>query len=232
MGLFRRRDIPKPANTTAVILAGGRSERFDGIKGLAKLQGRPLVQWSAGLAAASTVRTVLVIAVDADPAVWRRAIGETRPMVPPKKRGKKIESSLLVVGDERPYRGPAVGLRAALPHLETKFVLLLAVDMPLLRPDLVLGLNDRLVGHDAVAYHLEGWWRPFPSLWKRDALEMALRKAEREGVESLHALFDLVDARPLGPEFLALFDATVDTLKSVNTREDLEAVKARLGGET
>lgn len=222
MGLFRRRVEPKPGNVAAVLLAGGRSERFGSPKGLAELDGRPMVQWVSQLAAAVAVETILVLEPDADEAEWRRAVGQPAAMVPGKR-----PTSLRVVKDPTPYAGPVAGVRASLEVIDTPFVLLLAVDMPLLRPDLLLGLMERLVGHDAVAYHLEGWWRPFPALWKRDALEMAVKRADHQGISSLHGLLDLVDARPLGPEFLTLFDADASTLKSLNTRADLEDAEAR-----
>lgn len=229
MGLFKRRkrQVAGPGNTCAVILAGGRSERFGQTKGLTELQGRPMVRWVAQVAAAVSAHTVLVLAPDMAETRWRAAIGQTDPARPTKKDKKQV-SSLDVVHDPAPHRGPVAGVGAALPKVDQPFTLLLPTDMPLLRPDLLLGLHERISGHDAVAYHLEGWWRPFPSLWRTDGLAMALRRADQQGIQSLRGLLDLLDARPLGPEFLSLFGADVSTLSSINTQEDLDAAAARL----
>ena len=222
----RRKEEPTPANTTAVILAGGAAERFGAPKGLATLAGRPMVRWSAQLAAAVSNQTILVLAPGEDEAKWRHAVGQGRPVVPP--TGKKRPASLHVVHDKVAHQGPAAGVQAALEVVRDPFVLLFGVDMPMLRPDLVLGFTDRLVGHDAVAYHLDGWWRPLPSLWKRSGLALAAKRADDQAIHSLHGMLDLVDARPLGPEFLSLFGANADMLKSINTRDDLAAAEREL----
>jgi len=45
---------------------------------------------------------------------------------------------------------------------------------------------------------------------------------------SLHALLDMVDARPLGPEFLSLFDPGGGTLAGLDTPADVDAAEKAL----
>lgn len=216
--LFRRKpETPRPGNTTALILAGGASSRFGSDKGLAVLDGRPLVSWVATAAAAVARRSVLVLTPGASHEPWREAVG-----------GTNAEAALSIVHDDVVHQGPVSGLHAAAPHIETPFVMILAVDMPLVRPDLLAGLMQRLSGHDAVAFHLEGWWRPLPSLWRTDSLGEALSRARSSGVHSLRGLSDILDTRPLGEEFLHLFSDDGFELKSINTPDDLRAAEARL----
>lgn len=210
----RRKVLPRPDNTTAVVLAGGASSRFGAPKALAALRAEPLVRWVARLAATSSRETLLSIADDADAEAWLHAIG-------PAPTTAKAASLRHVVDHER-HAGPVAGLRSALREVGTRFTLVLAVDMPLVPPPMVLGLMERLAGHDAVCFHLEGYWRPMPALWRTVSLAEALQVAQEDGLNSMQEVLDRVDARPLGPEYLHLFDPDGSTLRSINTRADLE----------
>ncbi len=218
LGRPRRAKAPDPPGTTAVILAGGASSRFGSPKGLAPLRGRPLVRWVAESAGAAAGHVVVVLAPGADETPWREAIGATA-----------TSDRFRVVHDEDRHHGPVAGVAAALPNVGTAFTFLLGADMPLVRPDLLLGLMERLVGHDAVAFHLEGWWQPLPALWRTASLREATEAARADGIGSLHEVLDRVDARPLGPEFLRLFAATGLELASVNTQADLERFARHIG---
>lgn len=219
----RRKEAPRPGNTTAVILAGGKSERFGATKGLAPLVGDPLVLWAARSASAAAARLVIVLAPDADERPWRDALGALTLI-----RSGPTKDAVTFVHDDLPYEGPVSGVAAVLPHIKDPYVLLCSTDMPLVPPDLLLGLQERLSGHDTVLFHLEGWWQTFPSLWRRDGLQEALEAAQGEGAHSLHALVEAVDARPLGTEYFGLFGDDTTILLSVDTPEDLARAEAWL----
>ncbi|MBW3582362.1 MAG: molybdenum cofactor guanylyltransferase [Euryarchaeota archaeon] len=222
--LFRRRkEGPRPGNTTAVILAGGKSERFGATKGLARLAGDPLVLWAARSASAAASRLIVVLAPDADETPWRDALGALTLI-----RSGPAKDAVRFIHDDVPHQGPASGVGAVLPHIKDPYVLLLSSDMPLVPPDLLLGLQERLSGHDTVLFHLEGWWQTFPSLWRRDGLEEALEVAQAEAAHSLHALVEAVDARPLGKEYFGLFGDDPTILLSIDTQGDLERAEAWL----
>lgn len=216
--MFRRtKTAPVPAETTALIMAGGASSRFGTPKGLAQLGGKPLVTWVATAAGAVARETAVVLEPGAPHEPWRDAVGATN-----------VEATFSIVHDERLHGGPVAGLGAVASRVETPFTFILAVDMPLVRPDLLLGLMERLSGHDAVAFHIDGWWRPFPALWRTASLQEALSLAHVRSVQSMQGLLDLLDSRPLGKEFLSLFSTDGEELSSINTQDDLQHAEVAL----
>lgn len=100
------------AEWTAIVLAGGRGSRLGSDKAQARLGERRLVDRVLG----GLPGSVPVIVVGPDPGPLGRAA--------------------LVVRESPPFTGPAAALAAALPHVSTPLVGLLAVDMPFAAPAL------------------------------------------------------------------------------------------------
>jgi molybdopterin-guanine dinucleotide biosynthesis protein A len=89
-----------------VVLAGGRGSRLGGReKGEIRLQGRRLIDIVVG-AALETGSEKVIIAGDVE------------------------AEGAVSIREEPPFGGPAAGLAAALPHLESEWILLLACDLP------------------------------------------------------------------------------------------------------
>ena len=94
---------------SAVLLAGGLSRRMGADKATLLVEGKPL--WQRQLQVLSAMRPV---------SLWVSARG-VLPWCP---------TGIEVVVDKTPSRGPLSGVAAALSHLQTSHLLVLAVDLP------------------------------------------------------------------------------------------------------
>ncbi|TDD74829.1 molybdenum cofactor guanylyltransferase [Actinomadura darangshiensis] len=126
----------------AVLLAGGRARRFGADKPAAPVGGRTLVEWAAA-AVAGASRLIVV--------------GPRRDVLP----------DAVVVREDPPGAGPVPALRAGLAEVRAGTVVLLAADLPFLRPahvaSLLHAVGERpgavLVDEDGREQWLAGCWR-------------------------------------------------------------------------
>jgi len=154
--------------------------------------------------------------------------------------GALFEDLLLVGGDppaDAPGRrvadpeGPVCALRGLLAALEAARapgVLVVATDLPLLTPDLVLALvawpeADAVVPRSAAGIH------PLCALYRREVLLPLARERLAAGRLDLRGLLDAVATSYFGPDDLARVDPSGRALTNVNTPEDLARAEALLG---
>ena len=156
----------------AVVLAGGRARRLGGAdKPGARVGGRPLIAWVAD-AAAGAGRLVVV--------------GPPRPDLP----------HAVTVREDPPGSGPVPALRAGLAEVRAPWTVLLAADLPFLRPAHVAALLAAAGEGGAVLVDRDGREQWLAGCWPTGPLRAALA-AYRGG--SLRGLLG-----PLGPVPVAL----------------------------
>lgn len=219
----RRTEIlpePEPAlvlgePVTGIILAGGRSKRMGREKAWVDLAGRPLVRWVLDALREVTDEQIIVA----------RELGELATLGIP------------VVIDQFRRRGPLTGIHAGLKAGSTDLSLVVACDLPLVRPKL-LGYLAGAVGTApaAVPYASEG---PPPSPGEyttaREAGLQPLCAAYRQAcigpLELLMAsgtfptatLISIIHARVIPPEAWRAYDPDGRSFFNVNTPEDVIA---------
>ena len=152
-----------------------------------------------------------------------------------------FEELLLVGGDppaDTPGRrvadpeGPICALRglvAALEAARAPRVLVVATDLPLLTPDLVLALvawpeADAVVPLDARGIH------PLCAIYRREALLPLARAHLAAGRLELRGLLDAVYTSYFEPDDLAGVDPSGRALTNLNTPEDVARAEALLSG--
>ncbi|WUI03109.1 molybdenum cofactor guanylyltransferase [Spirillospora sp. NBC_00431] len=175
----------------AVLLAGGRARRFGADKPAARAGGRALIEWTA--AAVSGASRLIVV-------------GPPRDVLP----------GAVVVREDPPGAGPVPALRAGLGEVRSPWLVLLAADLPFLRPAHVARLLDAagerpgavLVDEGGREQWLAGCWR---AATLRDAL----------GGYTGASLRGLLG--PLGPVPVALPAGTRPAWYDCDTPEDLAA---------
>lgn len=218
----------RPAEAvTGILLAGGRSRRMGRDKAWVELAGRPLIQWAlAALRQASDSQLV----VARDRAAAERLAGLGVPMVI----------------DELAARGPLTGVHAGLRAAKTDLCLVLACDMPLVRPELLRFLAVEIGAWDA-AVPYAGDAEPPPDLFAgatraRDAglqpLLAAYRKSCLPALERIlaggplptMALLSLVKSRVINPELWRQVDPEGRSFLNINTHQDLELATRLLAG--
>lgn len=192
------------ARLLGAVLAGGEGGRFGGPKADALVGGLPMVRRAVEAMAAVTDDVVVVSSAP----------------VP--------DVGVPVVADRSPGKGPLGGLEAALHEAAARGregVLLLACDLPLMRPSLLEAVAGALGGSPAAAPRRKGGGiEPLCAAYALEVLDAVVHRLSSSDL-SLHALFREVGGRVLGAELPA---GGHDALLNVNTPEDRRTAEIRL----
>jgi len=198
--------MPSIENAGAIVLAGGRSRRFEGSeKALATVGNRTLLARVVDVAGAVTDRTPIVAVATDD---QREAYADA------------LDVPVRFVTDTSGQAGPLAGLDSAVEASGAAWLLVLGCDMPLVEGRAFEWLGERRADAvEAVLPRTDDGIHPLHAWYRRDALAAALR-SERTG-RSLHALLDR-----LSTTVVQAGDAPGDvplerSVCNVNTRADL-----------
>jgi molybdopterin-guanine dinucleotide biosynthesis protein A len=192
---------------SAIVLAGGRSDRFGSDKLNAPLEGISLLQ-----------RAVSAVATQADEVIVVLAPGDERPLpvaAVPVRRAM----------DPAAHGGPLVGLLAGLEVADQPLALVVGGDMPALVPEVLGALVGALVaagdGTEAVALVQRGAVRPLPMVLRNGSATPQAARLLGQGERSLVALLGSLQVRRLTePEWRSL-DPEARTLLDVDRPGDL-----------
>jgi len=200
-----------PPRVTGIILAGGRSTRFGGDKLAAEIGGRPLLHLAIDAVAAVVDVVVVVVGADAPD-----------PGLP-----ADLPVPVVLARDAVAGRGPLAGLAAGLVAASHPLALLVGGDQPRLRPLLLRELLRRLdtgTGGpplDVVGLEEDGKLRPLPVALRVATVRPAADVALAAGTRSLVGLFGRLRADTLDPAKWRPLDPAGDSLRDVDTRDDL-----------
>jgi molybdopterin-guanine dinucleotide biosynthesis protein A len=196
---------------TAIVLAGGRSTRFGEDKLKVEVDGRPLLHRAIDAVAGVADEVVVVVGADVpDPAL--------PPYVP---------VPVVVARDAVAGHGPLAGLAAGLAAASRPLALLVGGDQPALRPALLRELLRRLgAGADSEAFDIvgleeDGQLRPLPVALRVASVRPAADAALAAGTRSLVGLFGRLRVETLAPDQWRALDPRGDSLRDVDTRNDL-----------
>lgn len=202
-------DPDEPADSrsesSAAILAGGRSTRMGRNKALVTLAGVRLID-----RARHTVSKFSddIILVTNDSGVFADFKGR-------------------VVCDHLPNRGPLCGLETALEHARHPLLFAMAVDSPFIEPALVSYLAGFAPHYDAV--YCMGPVRAEPLIgYYRYSCSTALRQMQAEGIWQLFRLPDYANVRVVPYAEALKFDPQGISFFNVNTPEDLKRAELML----
>jgi molybdopterin-guanine dinucleotide biosynthesis protein A len=199
---------------TAVVLAGGRSTRFEGgDKLLADLAGEPLVR-----------RTVMRLAPVVGTVVVNCRADQRDPLA---AALDGLDVSFAV--DPEPDAGPMAGIRTGLRAAPTAFAVVVAGDMPFVDPGLVEHLFDRIGGHDAAVPRIDGWFQTTQAAYRAGRMADACDRALARGDSKILAPLEELDWTVI-EEATLRGHGWLDSFENVNTRTELAAAAERLHG--
>ncbi|HEV2006191.1 MAG TPA: molybdenum cofactor guanylyltransferase [Candidatus Limnocylindrales bacterium] len=207
-------------DTSAVVLAGGRSSRFGAPKLEAELEGISLLEHA--IRAVADLASEIIVALPADPSSAEPTLGDIR--------GNPV---VRFVRDPEAYGGPLVGLATALEATTGRRAIVVAGDMPRLRPAvleamldrLAVGANDPDLGRpEAIVLTSDGLRRPLPVALRTEAARRAVNETFGTGERSLRAMLARLAVVELDPETWHALDPRSETLIDVDEPADLKAL--------
>ncbi len=194
----------------AIVLAGGRADRFGSDKLAATYLGRPLL-W----------HTLAAVGRVADESVLVLAPGMAAPTLPP------LDLAPAVVHDPLPGAGPLVGVLAGLRSTVAPVAIVAGGDMPLVREGVLRLLAERLgadQGIDAVALLDRERIRPLPCVVRAGPARAAAERLVADGERSLRSLLGALGAVGVPESEWRPIDPDADSLRDVDTADDLRAL--------
>ncbi len=194
---------------TAFVLAGGKSVRMGEDKAFLRLEDRTLLARALELARAAAG------------SVW--IVGSRT----------KFAAFGPVVEDVYPERGPLGGIHAALIQTATDLNLLIAVDLPFLRPNFLNYLIARARATTAVVVvpNIGGGLQPLCAVYRRGFAEVAERSLGA-GKNKIDRLFPEVQTRIIDQEEMKQNGFSEEMFRNLNTQEDWKEARMRLPAES
>lgn len=199
---------------SGVIIAGGRSTRFDeGDKAVAELGGKPMIRHVADR---------LTDAID-------ELVINCRPEQTETLRDAMVGYPLQVryAEDQRPDQGPVAGIRNGLTAARGEYGFVVACDMPFVDPALPSYLFDRVGSHEAAVPRLDSnWFQTTQAVYHVEAMRQSCNAAlQEENPRIMDPLEDLeyavIDEAELSSS------VSLETFENINTREEFEAAQER-----
>ncbi|MFB6177470.1 MAG: molybdenum cofactor guanylyltransferase [Halobaculum sp.] len=198
--------------TAGVILAGGRSTRFEGgDKAVCDLAGRPMIRHVADRL--ESVVDELVVncrAEQVDPIAT--ALDGLDPQF---------------AVDREADEGPMAGIATGLAAVDAEYAAVVACDMPFVDPEFLAYLRERADDCEAAVPRPDDWFQTTQAVYHATAMQEACEAALTEGAHKIiEPLFDLDYTVVEGSEIER--HTTGPTFRNVNTREELATAARRL----
>jgi molybdopterin-guanine dinucleotide biosynthesis protein A len=198
------------ADCTAIILAGGNSQRMGSDKANLSLGGQTLLQ------------RVIV------------AMRQVFPHVIVSVRQPRPEIDLPQVCDEQAAgisaaAGPLAGLAAGLNQISTPWAFVVACDMPFVQPAMVELLADYRSGYEAVVPVAQGHPQPLAAYYARRSLGKLRAHLAGGGKNSLRAFIEPLRVHYVDESELLRADPELRSFFDLDTPPDVTAARTRLG---
>ena len=193
---------------SAVVLAGGKSSRMGGDKGLVSLNGKPIIAHVLERLRLVVDEVIIVIGSDAQREAYA-SFGDR------------------VIADRMPYGSPIVGAYTGLSEARGEYTFLTGGDQPLINPRVVELLFAEVRGHDAATpYWPNGWVEPLHSVYlSRQAADAALALIE-SGEKRLRLILDTLPNIVRVPvDKIKEIDPELRSLMDVDTSEELDSMR-------
>ena len=187
-------------NCTAIIMAGGDSQRMGTDKASLLLDGQTLLQ-----SVTATMRQLF-------------------PQVIISVRQPRTGIELPQVCDEQPDGGPLAGLVASLGKIETPWAFMVACDMPFVVPEVVELLAKYRLQHQAVVPVVHGHPQPLAAFYAASCLG-PLRASLAVQQKSLRNVLKQLDVRYVDEAEMLEADPLLRSFFDLDTPQDVAAAR-------
>ena len=207
---------------SAIILAGGRSTRMNGDKGLRELGGEALVNRVIRRVGELVDEVLLVVGSEEQREAY----------------SKVVDEDVILVVDLYRDGSPLVGAITGLKHAKGEYAFMAACDMPFISDEVVETLFKEGEGYDGAVYQWPNEWiEPLLAVYRvQPSLEKALELygsgdlRVRRILQNLpHVkMIPMEDLKAIDPDFHSLFDAdTEEALREAESILEKKGIKNR-----
>ncbi|MFW6117300.1 MAG: molybdenum cofactor guanylyltransferase [Thermoproteota archaeon] len=200
-------------NRSAIILAGGSSNRFGQDKALVKFLDKPLITHVINRVC-GMVEEVLIVASSQEQA----------------EKLSKVTSKIPSLVDSYDLHGPLAGALTGFEEARGKYSLLIPCDTPLISKVVIQHLFRACEGRDAaVPRWPNGYIEPLQSIYRtKPALKSAI-SALKEGRRDIRSMIEgMSQVRYISTNALRRLNPQLSTFLNVNTTQDLKMAESLL----
>ncbi len=193
-------------NSASIILAGGRSTRMGSNKALLPLPGKERLTFIEQLLSTLTplcAETILVAGDAADAANY-------------------VLPGVHVVTDKMPDQGPLMGLYSGLSAIHMQRALVVAVDMPFIRPSLVAFLLSQPQSDSLLVPLVNNVPQVLLALYPHTILPLVEQLLQR-GRHDPRSLLEVAPVQYIPEDHLRALDPDLCSFVNINTPQDLHA---------
>jgi molybdenum cofactor guanylyltransferase len=191
----------------AIILAGGKNTRMRGEdKAFLEIEGRPII----------------AILIDRLKALVKEIIIVTNS--PQKYANFKVRLTM----DEKPDKGPLMGIYSGLKSSSSKYNFIVACDMPFIKIPLIEHMIKSINNYDIIVPEIDGKFHPLFGIYSRECIPV-IQEMLNQDVLRISGMFPKLKSHFLSRRELERFDKKLISLVNINTSIDLRMVK-RDGG--
>jgi len=200
-------------DVTVAILVGGNSKRFGSEKALAIFHDQPLISHMLDIARRITNNILVVASDDAQ-------LEKIKPYV---KLGRTV------MDPDDSIKCALSGAITAFEHAGTDYTLLLPIDAPLARSNLLKVLVEMSPTHGAVVPSWpSGYIEPLHSVYLTEHAYYHALKVTEMGFYKMSDMLDQIhNVLYVSTETLKQFDANLETFKNFNTVSELKAAEIK-----
>lgn len=191
---------------TAVIIAGGQSRRMRTDKAFIEIEGKRLIE-----------RVLEAIS----PLFSEIFINSNKPEL-------FEEWGCPVIPDIFPEKGALGGIYTGLMHARAPYVFCVACDMPLLNQNLIRFMQQRIDGDEVLVPKTPDGLHPLHAIYSRRCARIIEELLQKNRFK-ISCLFPLVRTKFLTEQHIRQFDPTLESFLNVNTFEDLQNVRGKIG---
>lgn len=189
---------------TTILLAGGQSKRMGKDKAFLKLNGKTFFRII--IEKISKYSNQIIISTNKDKNLYLPDISD-------------LTIHPLFVKDKNLYSGPLNGIISCIPYVKNKFIFIATCDTPLLNPDLIPFLLDKINNYDAVIPVINEKKQFLNTIYTKNALNIA-NNLYSAGKRSLYAWTNLLNVKEIHQKELEAVKNSLLSYWSINTPED------------
>jgi molybdopterin-guanine dinucleotide biosynthesis protein A len=131
-----------------------------------------------------------------------------------------------VYRDALPLTGSLTGIISALLYSRTRYVFVVACDMPFLNVELIRVMIDEICGEDIIVPRSEAGYEPLHAIYNRSCLSYMLRLVDANRFK-IDKIFPFLNVRAISID-VPPSPGGISAFTNVNTQEDLEHVRELL----
>ncbi|MDQ6974698.1 MAG: molybdenum cofactor guanylyltransferase [Mariprofundaceae bacterium] len=137
-------------------------------------------------------------------------------------RQHRSDTHLPQILDQHESRAPILGIHAALKHVKTDWICVVAVDMPFVSPDLLCFMADNRNHHDAVLAEVGGTLQPLLAFYHQHACLPIMQTRIAHHQRSLIRLIPHIHAKILHENALKPWDTALQSFIDFDTATDMQ----------